>query len=131
MCSGLWFTFIDTKIHNYRQWKKCWKTTSTWYKSRDRVFINIILVTFKTSDLIKDLSEYVHVRICRIKMPWNSFNYTFCEEITVWIECCFHILLYNALMERFPYLNYKTLRPIQPKKSYCHKTLHAISSWHI
>lgn len=47
--------------------------TSAWSKSRDEVCINIILVTFKTSDLITDLSEYVYVRICRIKMHALEF----------------------------------------------------------
>lgn len=33
-----------------------------------RVLINIILVTSKNFDLIKGLSEYKHLRICRMEM---------------------------------------------------------------
>ena len=71
MCSGLLFILIDTKKIITDRDKKCWKMTSTWSKSK--VFINIILVTFKTSDLIADLSEYIYVRICRIKMHALEF----------------------------------------------------------
>lgn len=38
-----------------------------------RVIINIILVTAKNSDLIKDLSEYKHLRICRTEMYGLEF----------------------------------------------------------